>query len=221
MKKLIAISAAAVALVMCASQVGAETIDLGYYNGSSVTQFATGSTGPIAGSGSFGAFSFSASATGVVDPGALSSNTIDVSSSGSGTLTIYASLQGVTGPVSSAVDWLSTFTSNVLPADWSVTESTYLDPADVAYALTDELASNVFTTVGADSIGSVLDPGAGPYSLTEVFTISSDGPSLTGANSTIDLAAVPLPAALPLFIGGLGVLGFAGLFGGRKQHKLA
>src|ERR1700691_2502999 len=107
MKKLFALSAAAGALALWMSPASAETIDLGYYDGSGIATFATGSTGPIAGSGSFGAFGFSASASGVDSPGSLNSNSIDVSSSGTGTLTIYASLLGVTSPVS-ATDWLST-----------------------------------------------------------------------------------------------------------------
>ena len=220
MKKLLACSAAAAALALWTSHASAATIDLGYYNGSSITQFASGSTGTlVSGSATYGDFSITASASGSGTPGALNSNTIDILSSGSGTLIVYATLVGVTSPVSTAVTWLSDFTSNALPAGWSVTEATYLDPADGAYALTDELSSTTFSATGATTISYGLDPGAGPYSLTEVFTITASGPSETGANSTIDLSGTtPLPAALPLFIGGLGVFGFAGLRKSKKQR---
>jgi hypothetical protein len=78
------------------------------------------------------------------------------------------------------------------------------------------LSQATFSSIGTASPAGAPETLAGPFSVTEEYTITADG---TGnANLTIDLsAAVPEPATLTLFASGL--LGFGWL--GRRRNKKA
>lgn len=157
----------------------------------------------------------------------LLSNTIDFNSSGAGTLTVL--ITG-TNEFPLVPGFLSSFTSNSLPSGWSVTEATYVNncaaplpsacgtyPSSDVFNTTNLLSSTTFTAAGASSSG-VISPIKlqSDYAITEVFTITATGAGST--NDTIDLVATPLPGALPLFAGGLGVLG---LLARRKKKTVA
>ena len=66
----------------------------------------------------------------------------------------------------------------------------------------------------AISLSAFLLPG------TYFFELTGTAADNTNYGGTIGVTATPLPAALPLFVSGLGALGFAGLRK-RKKAKLA
>ncbi len=121
--------------------------------------------------------------------------------------------------------YISSFVTNNLDAGFTVTELTYYDQGNGAFAETNLLATHVFngplTNSTFDVTNSTIDLSGPYYSLTSKFIISA-GENLGSVQLGIDIrtAPVPVPAALPLFASGLGVLGFAG-WRKRKKAKLA
>jgi hypothetical protein len=154
----------------------------------------------------------------------LLSNTISTSSTGAGTLTILVT---GTNEFPLVPGFLSSFTSNLLPAGWTVTESTYVNncavpasacgifPSGDVFNTTNLLSKTAFTSAGAVTTGAA-DPIVltSDYAITEEFTITATGAGST--NDTIDLTATPLPGALSLFAGGLGFMGF---FAQRRKRR--
>jgi len=128
-------------------------------------------------------------------------------------LDIFVTASGLTSPTGS-VPLLSTFTSNALPAGWSVTEQTFFNANNAVFGVSTPLGSQTFDGIGTGSALTTLALTA-PYSLTEEYTMRSNGIS-GSANSTIDISAVPIPSALPLFAGGLAAMG---LLGWRKRKS--
>jgi hypothetical protein len=114
----------------------------------------------------------------------------------------------------------SSFTQNLLPSGWSITDTTYLDNTNTPFGTQQLLSSVTFTGSNQTALlfATGNTGGAGPYSLTELFAITATG--LGQTNSTIDIAdssvVTPLPAALPLFATGL--LGLL-LLGWRRKKK--
>ena len=66
----------------------------------------------------------------------------------------------------------------------------------------------VFTgnSASADDTTSALLTN--PYSAEAIYTITSNGEGQFNGGIDINAATTPIPAALPMFLGGLGVLGF-------------
>lgn len=150
-----------------------------------------------------------------------------------GTIRIYVSQTGIAPPDSPGPETLgSDFSAYIHARHWTVTEASYLDAADTRFGVATQLSSAVFTKGGnADRTDSVTLPDA-PYALTEVFTITADGPG--GANLSIDLGPVgqgqqaapplcapdpppqrvPEPAVAAVF-----AMGLAGLLAARRRHS--
>jgi len=138
-----------------------------------------------------------------VDPSLLGSTTSDSNIvGGGGTLDIYVTRTDIDGPVPSA--FLSTFTSNVLPKGWTVSQSTYLSTTNQLYtgAL---LSSHDFAAIGTFTHVNNVGPSAGPYSVTTRYTLHA--PTTGNALSTIAIASVPEPGTWALMITGFGGAG--------------
>jgi hypothetical protein len=201
-----------------ASTANAVTVTIGLqeagFNGGAIQTVAASATGVASFAGAFGTFtSITASGQGnppLPDGQLLNSNTLDVSGSTPGTLNVYVTSSGNTG--AGPVPFLSSFTNNLLTAGWTVTERTFLDTGNGVFATTTALGSAVFTAIGTSVTTTLANVGAGPYSLTHLYTIVATG--IGSANSTINLSAVPLPGALPLFATGL-----LGLWALRRKRK--
>lgn len=140
-------------------------------------------------------------------PDVLDSSSLNVSSSSAGTLRIWVTSQN-NNDVSNV--WLSAFTSNRLPAGWSVTEQTFLDPANGLFSTAIALGTAVFNAIGTSASAAIAASGNN-YSVTHLYTIVATG--LGTANSTINLST-PIPGALPLFATGL-----LGLWALRRKRK--
>lgn len=130
----------------------------------------------------------------------LDSTSVNVSSSTGGTLYVYVTVQGITAPVGAAVPFLSSFTSNALDAGMTLDTATYLSAADGLYALTTLLGSASF--VGPQLVATDVDlasvpTGAGPYSLTAVYQITSSGAGSSNATIAVSVPGPIVGAGLP------------------------
>jgi hypothetical protein len=200
--------------ILCLSAAQANTVNLTL----SETGFASNTTtgnGNAAFSGTYGTFTINnTSGTGLPFTSLtdiLNSQTSNVSSSTGGTLTVTVTELGLTG----TTPLVSAFTSNSL-FNATLTEETFYDLTD-AGLLTNVLGGPVSftsaTSPGTDVIGHAALSGT--YSLSEVYTITAAAGG--SDNSTIDIAATPIPGSLPLFASGL--LGFWGWK--RKRNNQA
>jgi hypothetical protein len=203
--------------VCAASAANAATITIGLqqagYNGGAITVVASSSGtasygGPSSAYGTFTVNNVSGTTTPLTtQPDVLLGNAMNVASTSGGTLNVYITASGLTGPAPEDL-FTSSFTANTL-TNATVTQSTYLDRTNALFstALPLLIGSQTFTAIGT-SVQSSLQAGIfGPYSITQLYRVTVTGGGQ--ANSTINVAAtaVPEPGSIALF--GTGLVGVA------------
>lgn len=209
----LALAASCLAATACFSSASASTVYIQLEEAGSSTVQVTGTAdqGAATYNGSFGTFSFlsiTALAPPIeIAPVLLSGTTVDTSASSAGTLTIWISATGLSG-LSGLQNFLSDFSINnfTVPAGSSVLETTYIDPSNVAYGTAMQLSSTAFTTYpGGVSSVAPGSTGAGDFSVTEQFVITTTGAG--NINASITVSSVPEPDSLLLL--GAALVGLA------------
>jgi hypothetical protein len=181
------------------SVASADTIEVAVGTTSNTVSITNGtwSSGPYGSFSSIGGF---AAAGSDAFPDILDSSSY-AKSNGAGTLKIYITDLGIT----SAIGWqrfISSFSEN--STGLTVTEQTYIDTSNTAFGTATLLNSATFTSIGNQVESKYADIN-GPYSATEIYTITATG-SGSHANSSIDLT-IPEPASMALLGSGLLFLG--------------
>lgn len=219
--------AGACALVAAwAAPASAYTVEIGYANtaAGAPTVVATPSIDPDDGTfswtGTIGGFKLSAN-VGAFDPAEpeptlatqlLFSKRFVANS----TLYFYITEYDIDSP-GQRVTYDSTFTSEPLPAGWSATIKTFIDPTNHAFGATEAIGSANFTGLG-QSRAAVSDDPTGLYSITIAYIVRTSTAAMPYANLTADVKD-PVPEVSTFAM--LGV-GFAGMgLAGVGRRKIA
>jgi len=161
----------------------------------------------------FSSFSVTSNGVPVIPSPDFGTLTIDAQAvSGSHTLTVLATQQGLTGFPSGvlASSWAANYLVNPQNVS-SVAVANFIDPGNGAFATTTPIGSHTFTGGVNGSFGPVntaVGPGLTTFSETERFVISFTGAADVQANSQIATAVPELRTWAMMLLGFLG-LGFA------------
>lgn len=149
------------------------------------------------------------SATFLVPPGVLSTNTLDVdqNTGGNHTLVLDIVASGLTG-VGALENFLSSFSVSGQTAGWSIQESTFINGTLLAAAPTFTAVSDSF-----HSINSAFE--SNPFIASVVYTITSSGTGSVNGGIDISTSAVPEPSTWAMLL--LGFVGLGWMFRSRRK----
>jgi hypothetical protein len=219
-RNLLLIGGAVAASILGASAAAAATVDLGYcytLGCSSISTLATGTnTVTTSGSESNGPgdtwviTDLSGESTPLAAPPTLlNGSAIAAQTSTGGSIYLFVTATGLTGPIATTVEAL--FQDVALSGGATLTEAAWYDPGDAAYAETDSLGSAALTNFSSNSVFTAVSIAAA-YSLTLEFELSSIGAGSVNADTSI--STTPIPGTLPLFASGL-----AGFWAWSRRRK--
>jgi hypothetical protein len=154
--------------------------------------------------------------------GSLLTDTIDLNTSAPGTLIIWVTETGLTSPVGE-VNFTSGLTSNLFHgAISSVTLSTFVSPTDgVSPPNGTPLDTATFTGLGTETLSTVDNPGAGPYSLQEVFVIHATGAGNTNLSIDLTSSVIPETSTWVMMLLGFAGLGYVGFRQARARSAIS
>ncbi|HWY81605.1 MAG TPA: PEP-CTERM sorting domain-containing protein [Roseiarcus sp.] len=223
MRNILLLSAVAAAALAVGGSAHSATISIGTgLNGGAITTQATGATpGPVTFDGPVGAYNINAVDAVDLTTTSLNSNAQDATSTGTlDVLDIYVSVSDITG-LSGLKSALSGLTVNFLTPGWTVTESTFEDNTNTVFGMANLLTTHTFTS-GPDTFSGVASVDVtSPFSVTELYRVSSGGVS-GAANDTIDLsAAIAEPSTWAMLGLGFAGMGLLGLTRRRKNSRYA
>jgi hypothetical protein len=190
----------------------ADTISIGWNNkaGPGIQTLTTGSPStPLIFNGSIDGFSLNIALAEDPVPIHLDGETLDFSSGGKalGPLYLYVSETGITMPPGQ-LSFLSGLTENELPRGWTMTESTFLGPANVTYGRGAPLDSFTFTSIGSQDLTAGATVPSTPFSVTELFILTTNKTKGTD-ESSISLTSSVIPEASTWSMLGIGLAGLA------------
>jgi hypothetical protein len=216
--------------ILLASSAYADSISVGFqelgFNGGAITTLGTGGSNVSFGGISYGTFTINdvsaQSRAALGAPGLLNTQSLDISSSTAGILTIYITAQGLS--FTGAQNFVSSFAVNALSGSIvGIDESTYFSPTNDLYATGQTLLNSaVFNAIGTSGPTTTSGLTSGLFSVTERYVIFDTGGETGNDNITINLSSTPLASEVPepgtLLLVGSG-LALAGLLYYRRRNK--
>lgn len=147
----------------------------------------------------------------------LLNSTIQDSTSIGGTLYVWIGTYGLTQPYTSGnLSVVSSFTSNDLPAGWTVNEATFLNTGNIPWSTVGLDGQASFTKIGTDVSSPTLYALNGQFAMTELYEIIA--PTKGSTLDTIS-AYVPEPSSLGILGVGLSAIGALGWMRRRRSKK--
>jgi hypothetical protein len=202
-KTMVAVAALAVTSSFAAS--ASATVYLGFQHNAGAIVTVDTDAAIVAFAGAFGDFEVNVySGTDGVYPQLLgtSGHTRNNSGGDAGTLDVYVT---VTDLATIPAHFLSSFTTNVLPAGWTMTTATYANDDNALWGI----GGTLLSTKTFGGIGTFQHVGdatlAAPYSITARYTITA--PTHGESLANISVAGIPEPGAWALMIMGFGAAG--------------
>ena len=202
----------------------AATISIGTaLNGGAITLENSGATpGPVSFSGPVGGYNIDTVSGVDLTAASLDSNSINATATGTfAALHIFVSASDITS-FNGVVKALSGLTVNFLTPGWSVTESTFEDNSNTVFGTTGTLLATKTFSSGPDIFTKTTPVNVtSPFSVTEEFTIRSNGFS-GAANNTIDLSGtVPETSTWAMLVLGFMGLGYTAFRRSAKTRRAA
>ena len=195
-------------------------------NAGPITLQSSGATpGPVTFNGAVGAYNLDTVSGVDLTAASLDSNSINATATGTfAALHIFVSASDITS-FNGLVQALSGLTVNFLSRGWTVTESTFEDNSNTVFGTTGPsvtlLATHMFTS-GPDIFTKTTSVDVtSPFSVTEEFTVKSNG-FAGAANNTIDLSGtVPETSTWAMLVLGFMGLGYTAFRRSAKTRRAA